>query len=370
MRAREDTLVPARRTCTAVAAAIITRTDEGMAQVACICSFRTESHMVLRQNLCSPSTCALRTPILHLSSCAHGLQAQLTPRRCKRRQQCRPPPQCRPCWATVHAGKSAPTAPALSPASCGTCRAATRSRCIWTSARGAARAAITQSAAYAAAGGMPTYDTTSCARYSDACKCMASAPGACPPVHGERAWCLSRSRASIRALVAHAAPAVQECLSLAALGCAQPRPNVQYPTWNTVDGPCETCREGSKFVWATGRSEDFVKGGPYLPPTVVEVSPAAVAAGAPAVSFPSWAVIAAVCDWCNAYAYQVEGRKGARAARAKEALGVADAGLRRDATAPAVSHEVLSCAPLCAVYTWQLPVSHHAKHRLLKHYRR
>lgn len=183
MRAREDTLVPARRTCTAVAAAIITRTDEGMAQVACICSFRTKSHMVLRQNLCSASTCALRTPIIHLSSCAHGLQVQLTPQRCKRRRQCRPPQPCRPCWATVHTGKSAPTAPAPSPASCGTCRAATRSRCIWTSARGAARAAITQSAAYAAAGGMPTYDTTSCARYSDACQCMASAPGACPPVH-------------------------------------------------------------------------------------------------------------------------------------------------------------------------------------------
>ncbi|KAL4420483.1 hypothetical protein ABPG75_010139 [Micractinium tetrahymenae] len=74
----------------------------------------------------------------------------------------------------------------------------------------------------------------------------------------------------------------QECLSISALGCAQPRPNVQYPTWNTVDGPCETCQDGKKFVWATGRSEDFVKGGPYLPPTVVDMSAAATAAGAPA----------------------------------------------------------------------------------------
>lgn len=62
---------------------------------------------------------------------------------------------------------------------------------------------------------------------------------------------------------------------------------MQNPSWNTVDGPCETCREGSKFVWATGRSEDFVKGGPYLPPTVVDMSAAAAAAGAPAVSSSS-----------------------------------------------------------------------------------
>lgn len=106
------------------------------------------------------------TPSIKLTSCAHGVQERPPAlQRCRRRRRCRPPRPCKPCWATARTGRSAPTAPAPCPASCGTCRAGTRSRCTWINARAAPGAAITRYAACAAAGGTPTCATTSCARW-------------------------------------------------------------------------------------------------------------------------------------------------------------------------------------------------------------
>lgn len=146
------------------------------------------------------------------------------------RLQCRPPLPYAPCWATVPSGRSAPTAPAPSPASCGTCRGATPSRCAWTSARGALRAATTRSAACAADGATHTCGTTSCARYAAGAptlvlrpQCSEARDQACLPVcaHG---WLGCSGGGACRAVCCaarlgeqHAEPATASALQAAGM---------------------------------------------------------------------------------------------------------------------------------------------------------